>query len=440
MIDDFQADDFEADDFMPDEITPQNQPSFFDKASGLTDYFKQQTFPGGLVSKGVEAMQQGANKIGEAGAEGLARNSYSPYLATGIASGALQKLGRQESGYDPRIAAGLGTAAAMAPDIITSAATPIVEAPFASKAAIPMAERALGFKTPELKTVFGRGQAARAAKTALEEGIIPGSGRPQTMLNRANELANKTGQKLGQLRESVGKTPVDDILGELEALRAKATQGRTGGAWDAIHNRIDQAKKTIQGLVKKPIGPPINPQEISEAKKVGLNDIVQAKNELNKTVNWLNDLATQEGAKKISGSISRGVKSLFRKMGGNVPEYESLAKKYESAQSMKGALNKELAREQGRNLFSLPSYGVAVGELAAGNPMRAAAELGGAELLKRQGAGIAASSLNAAANQAPNMTAKILNALPSKKKEWTPEKEKRLQELRKKLKSGTIGN
>jgi hypothetical protein len=171
------------------------------------------------------------------------------YLANKEGQFVTEQLSKPQNRVDPYTAAAIGTATQMAPDIIMASNTPVGEPEEANKSSIKWASRSLGASKRFRMNPFQRGKVAQAGKVALEEGLIPGAGNPQTTFDRATALRAEMGHELGQTRESVGPQPVYHVFNELNMLRNKATEGGArGGVWDAIHTKIDEAKNTIKGL------------------------------------------------------------------------------------------------------------------------------------------------------------------------------------------------
>lgn len=171
-------------------------------------------------------------------------------LAGRAGQGMAENLGAK--GVNPYVSAALGTAAAIGPDVAMTAANPTSEVPNSiPEAAIPMQRRAYGFSKALLKTPFARGKAAMAARTGLEQGVTSAMGNPDVMMSKANDLAAKTGQKLGNIRSSVGPQPIDHFVDALDNYKAGRLRGASGGKWDAISNKIDEAKETILGILGK---------------------------------------------------------------------------------------------------------------------------------------------------------------------------------------------
>ena len=309
---------------------------------------------------------------------------------------ATEELGRQQ--VNPNVSAAVGTAISMAPEMAMTGIDPTSKVRF-PKSAVGFARRSLGFQKRHLMTPFARNQAAEAAKMALAENIIPLSGNPELMASRAESVAQKAGEKLGEMRKSAGPQKLDKVFDSLEALRNRLTKGRTGGEWDQINKRINNAQETILGL--------------SDEGTATLTDLTEAKNRLSDTVNWLSDKASQGDTKKIANSIERGIEEILGSAGKDVTKYRSLKKTYGASKNALRALQNELAGQEGNMAASLPSQVVAAGQLATGSPLKAAATLGIVEALKRRGAGISAKLLTDAANPsfAPGSPALAMLAL-----------------------------
>lgn len=330
--------------------------------------------PLSLPTQGQGVINEAFNRVGEKIATGLAEKGFNP-----APLGAIPRPIK----VNPILSAAAGTAISMTPDIVSSVASPIAEVPIAPNTAVGPARRALGFSKRFLQTPFARREATSAAATALKEGIIPGAGNPDVMMERAQNLRMKTGKALGDIRSSVGKQPIDDVLSGLSKLKEEMTGGATTGIQGKKLAQIQMAEDTLNNL-------------ISKGKEVGLNDVIQAKNDIGQTINWLADNATQKTHKGIVKSIEDSVSKILGKSGTDLGVYNGLKKTYGASKSMIKALNNEISAQQGNMGLSLPTHMIAAGKLASGNALGALETAGLWELLKRRGAGITASTLNKA--------------------------------------------
>lgn len=156
----------------------------------------------------------------------------------------------REIGVNPTAAKVAGKAIEFSPDIAMGALDPLAgAAKFIPKMAVSAQRRAMGLALPELKTIFGRGKAAEAARTMIEQGVTSKSGNPQKLFDKASALKNSVGKKIGDIRSSVGPQPIDRFIDALDQYKSKRLGGSQGGAWDKISAKIDEAKDTIRGLV-----------------------------------------------------------------------------------------------------------------------------------------------------------------------------------------------
>jgi hypothetical protein len=346
-----------------------------------------------IAQKTMEYADKGLSYLGEKTAEGLASR-----------------------GVDPRLSAAAGTAAYMAPDLATAAFGPAMKAagkiPALENASRNLAQRALGFTKRHLNTPSARRKAASAAEVALEQGVINGS--PDVMARRADALANKAGEKLGKIRDSVEAQDIKPITDALESLKARKLYGAAGGMWNEVSGRIKDAIATVRGTVAKGTIPPTEAQTI----KTGLLDgygaeiskeiaatpgftppakvgrLEDAKKLIADTVNWLADNpGKQQQTKAIVGTIEGGVEDILRNAGVDMVDYQAAKKTFGAAKAMQMGLNNELAAQAGNQIFGLKPVLAAGSALASGNPIAAAASLGFFEAASRRGTGLGAKAL-----------------------------------------------
>jgi len=383
------------------------EPSVIQKIAGAYQSYKDSPLskasPVGMLETANEMANKGFDKAGEFVAE----------------QGGLRKI-------NPNVAAAAGTALSMIPDIAQSAYNPVK----ASSKVIPqlaaVAERrALGLTAPELSTSFGRKKSAVAARKMLEQGVTSATGSPQVLFDKASALKGSTGRKIGEIRESVGPQPIQPILKKLDDYASDRLKGATGGKWDKAKGKIKKAKDTIIGIVKKDIveatpevvkdtgllgaqGQPIKkiiPAKEGYVPPASLKRIAEAKKEIGDVVNWFASNVSQAEAKNLSNTIEKGIEESLASAGGDIKTYKALKPIYSAAKTAIKGLNRELGKQQGNMAVSLPSMVVG----AAGGA-GAVAKVGAAEVLKRRGAGIAASELMGAANAPKKLGLPLLNA------------------------------
>lgn len=341
---------------------PKKEAGFLDSMSALAGKAKM---PGiDVLTKGYADTQALANKLGEVGAEEMARQ-----------------------GYDPRIAAGVGTIVSMSPDILTSMGpSSQIKAsklnPDIGVEARHLASRALGFTKRFLTNPFARGQAAKAAQVALEEGVIPAMGSPEVMYERAQALASKSGKEIGEaLKKSSGN--LTEVFDGLETLRNDLTMGGLKkGLYESTNNRINMVQETIVELVDR-------------GENASGKVLTELKNKLASKLNYFTDLESQVENKAIVRNIANKVRK-FVEAASSPEEFKNFLdnqRKFSAAETMKIGLNNELSKA-GNKPLSLMSIAPAAAQIGMGRPLEAAATIGLLEGLNRRGAGIGANALN----------------------------------------------
>jgi hypothetical protein len=347
----------------------------FSKAVGLT--------PAGMAAKGAmsflkgqDALTRGAERLGEYATEELGKRQVPHWLSAGV-----------------------GTAISIAPDIAVGLAGGA-----GSKAmrmfkkvpdvAIPLARRAIGMTSPMLKTPFARREANLAARTALEEGVIPHAGSPSVMFKRASDIASKAGEKIGQTLKKVDFFKVaPEAEYDLEQARRFITKGTSEGVFASGNKVVDTVKKTISQLYGNPEAPDAN---IYNA----------AKNALANSLDFFADKASQSANKAVVNNMASTIRKVVNKyLPGSYDEFLKNQRLFHRAEVMKQGLNPELARQMGSRLVSPYATLAGIGQLAAGSPGRAAATVGVVEPLMRRGAGAGARALTSAYRSLPTAAA-----------------------------------
>lgn len=247
--------------------------------------------------------------------------------------------------------------------------------------AVPAARRALGFASRFLKNKFGRAQATDAAKVALDNDIIPYSGATNTMYERASDLAKTAGSKIGDdLRKIEFKDIAPEAELDLSILRKKMSKGTDEGLLAGANSVIDNVKTTILQLY---------------GRGATAAEYNQMKNILGSSLNYFADASSQGINKKVVNSMANTIRQTVKKyLPDSYEEFLKNQKLFNAAENMKKALNDEIGKQMGNNALSLPAIGVGVGNVIAGEPVKAMAEIGGVETAKRLGLGITARSLN----------------------------------------------
>lgn len=390
---------------------------------------------------------------------GTAQQSVSPQTPGAILNSAREARRAFQPGYEPRntITRVGATVGENAPVIAATALSPVVGGPVSmaaqqvaetgkfspvvagsaalplfSRAAegmsVPLARRSLGFQKQFLKTPFARGKATQAAQTALEENIIPYSGNPQTMLDRATGIASTEGQKIGQ---TLKRTPSDigTAYDNLENLRNELTQGTQGGVYQSTNKAIDTIQESLSQLAsrgdpsakmndlamslfeKKQVRP-------SGSTKINASELNKIKEKVGKSLNYLADQASQLDNKAIVNNLANTIRDSVKQFV-SPKEYVSFLKSqklYSAAELMQKGLNNEISSQMSNMPLSLPSIGSGIGSaVLTGNPLKAAASTGIFEALKRRGAGSSARLLSDIGKQSKNIPAPAIGTMLAKK-------------------------
>jgi hypothetical protein len=389
-----------------DEVQP---PTFDDKLQGTADAIRNN--PASLVGQipvvgqalqpivqGVQNMARPIiNRIGQQSQLGPTEIPGTQLLqkaqnqVSDIANAGGQFAAQQfaQNGANPYLAAAAGTAMQMAPDIAASVVNPATEMGAPARvappdAAVELAQRAAGAQKRFLQTPAARAEARRAGRVALDNGLIPATGNPERFMENARAMTERTGARLGIMRQAAGPTRLDPIFDDLERLRETELKGRTGGEWDAKHASIDDAQKTLLGLINR-------------GANITLNDLVEAKTAIRESLNFLTDKGSEKLSKRLAARIEDNVGTILGERGGNMRTYRELKRKFGAGKSLQTYLNNELAGQTGNDLTSLGTKVVGAG-VAGGSKAAGAAAAGAMELLKRRGAGIGANLINSAAS------------------------------------------
>lgn len=346
--------------------------------------------PQGLLQKGFNLAQQGAQKLGENTTENVTKLLNQPNAS------AVPQAAR------PYIAAGAGTAVAMTPDALasfaptegaaaTDAATEAGTSVF-QRSAQDAGAKALGFTKRFLKTPQNLDKARSTAQTLLDEGVITPFASPEQMAERASDLSDRSGQAIGDYLKSLndqGKLfDPNDAIGDIEKLRPARENGQPlkGGLYDAVNQKIDNAVNTIKAFGDEPLS-------WSEANRL--------KGDLQSLANYNSNKDATLLDKVIAGrfrdSLDNALENISQQPGQDPKAFQEFLKnkqRYGAAQSAIDPLYNRISSDLGNNKISLTDLVLAAPEIAAGNPLRAASLLGAKRLFQSVGPQTKASFLN----------------------------------------------
>lgn len=360
-----------------------------------------------LAYKGYQGIQNIFKKGGEAVAETLA-GGVTPQNVPGSIMPIFKSTPGKGVRVNPTVAGIAGGVVENLPDIASMAVSPEIQG--VAESALPMARRALGFSKQFLKTPFARGQATKAAEVALEKGVI--GSNPQSMFDKATELASKSGEKIKSVLKNVPAN-FDQAASNLEKLRGALTSGTKEGALSKANTAIDDVQASIRELSNQV---PSLEKGVSAAGEKSVSVLNKLKNRVGKSINYLADLASQGDNKAIQNTLANSIRDMVKKFA-NPQEFISYLENqrlFNAAELMKKGLNNELAGQMGNSAVSLP--GVIVGA-AQGNVPQAVAATGLFEGAKRAGAGIGANIIQGAYKQSPRIlsgAASVSKNIPKK--------------------------
>lgn len=259
------------------------------------------------------------------------------------------------------------------------------------------AAKSLGFTKRFLKTSDMAGKAKQSAQTLMDEGVITPFASADDISARITDLSKASGERIGQFLKSVDETGgvmnPKAAIKELETLRPKFK----GGAYDAIHGRINRAIDTIRAHGNKPI--PF--AEANELKGV-LQDLADWKS--NKDASLLD----KQIAGKFRNSLDTSLEQASNKIGQG-PGFEQFKKDkriFGATQQAEDPIFNRISSEQGNNAIGLDELVLAAPQLAVGGGATAAVTGGIFRALKRFGPQTAAVTAN--------KIAKILKSQPQR--------------------------
>lgn len=338
--------------------------------------------PAGLLGMGMEKVQEGARNLGKRFSEVLPKTGIKPLFA------------RESIPVSQPVANAMGKIVEYAPDIATFAATPLEASKTAVDAAVGPQMRSMGFQKSFFKTPFARGQAQKAARTALEEGVTDTFGSPSRMFQKASDLANRSSEAI---KSTIKEVPVSvkNAFDNLESLRNQITQGAgKEGGFSGVHKAIDSVQNDISDLTAMSGGP---------SNKLFAGNLNKIKSRLGNSLNYLADLTSQGDNKAIVTNLANTIRDAVKDV---VPaeefiQYLKNQKLFSAAELMKKGLNNEIAGQMGNSAVSIPSVGMGAARFAAGDIPGTLAAVGVTEGLKRRGAGIAANAIQKIGSNVP---------------------------------------
>lgn len=334
-------------------------------------------------------------------------------------------LGGKNLPGNPYTGAAVGTAVSMLnPENWVSPRTP-VKAPgtgIAEGLAQNMGRRALGFHKTAIKRLPGGvGQANSIAQDMLDQGVV-GLKSPESMLESAQGVAQRSGQAIGATLKKAGskaldtKTTVSDINSQLRP--------EYGGTIERSFVKPPASKVPLFTEKKLPEGhyaaeKAIVDQIENTAKAHGIGNIdFESAQALKETFgqhakfNRVTDALKAYYNRRAYGIVNKGIEQGLENAASSgiipqsdIPAYIQNKKIYGSASQAIGTLTDRSAGEAANNIVSLRGALAAAGAAATGDIPKALAGLGIWEVGRRFGEGGIASLANKAAKVTISPTA-----------------------------------
>lgn len=357
------------------------------------------TSPQGLLESGYTQISNLAGKAGEFATEELGRRGVNPYVSA---------------------LAGLGISSA--PDIIAGVNQPVL--PEAGKAlsskigskidnlaqekALDYGRNAAGFtkrfinSDPKLKA------ANESVKILLDKKVITPLASPETIAERASNLANSSGERIGAFLKEANKheslLPLDDIKNAFDDLRPKRkgkilTHREENKIINEVQDLINDYAETSQKL-KMGSDKLLTMEKKTSLPSIGYDEANELKGVLQQRANYkLNNKATMFD-RIVAGKFRELLDDKLEKVSTSLKDRSAYDQFLEDKKVYKAALTAEdpiynrISSELGNNKMSLTDYILAAGSIGAGNYGQAIALLGGKKLLQQYGASTAATVLN----------------------------------------------
>lgn len=383
------------------------------------------------VQSGASALFRGARATGVGAAQGMIQ----PKTASGVSNILSRTKEAFQPNFKPRnIVEKAGAfVGENAPVVAATAASPLLAGPLAFMAQqagetgkvspVPLAasagskivssgakgayqdlgRRSLGYTKRFLKNEPMVNQANTTVETLLKEKKFP-TGNPEDMVVQLSDTLESSGKAIGARLKKLGQegnfTTVEELTAPLEGLRPRdRLTGRplTGGQWDEINRKIDNAVDTIRGgrnpeYKSKPGTNAYALERMGNPPQISLSweDANVTKGKLQELANYNSNKNATLLDKAIAGvfretldkSLER-VSSAAGDLGGHV-EFLKQKKIYGAASNAMDPVFNRLSSELGNKGISLTDWILGSGQIAAGNPLMALATVGAKKIIENK--------------------------------------------------------
>ena len=275
-------------------------------------------------------------------------------------------------------------------------------------AANNFARRALGVGKSQLKNMAG-GEIEVNAKAGrlLNAGVVTPFASPEEMIDRATDLSHTSGEKIGEILDSAGESPINtnDIA---STIIDQLAPNFTGGEYDARANVIQKILDTVNAHAGDGGNVPF--QDAQELKKVLLERAGS---------NWTTDKVSaalhQRAYGIVNDKIEKGVEAAANS--GKIPpesyqDFLNSKADYGASKMALDSLRDKSAAEAANNILSLKSVLIGSAALAKGDITPALEALGVFQLAERYGSATSAVMLKHLSHlSAPLKSVAIANIL-----------------------------
>ena len=265
------------------------------------------------------------------------------------------------------------------------------------------AAKALGATKRFLNTEKKMKLAEEVGRTMAEQGVITKTSSPETMLAGVNDIEQKSGKFISDfLDNQSAKFDAKRITTALEELRPKNDSGKilSGGHWDVINSRIDNAIQTVKGHAvkgKKLVMGPDKALSMKDTETLGdisFKEANQIKSMFQDDTNWFGRTAKDVADKMIAGVARREIDSQLDNValaGGELKaDFIKNKKLYGHAQTAKDYLMNRISSDIGNKKIGLTDWIALTSGLASGNPIGALATYAGKNVAEKYGANLMA--------------------------------------------------
>lgn len=237
-------------------------------------------------------------------------------------------------------------------------------AKFAQSRAVPMARRALGFTKRFFSDPKNLERANAAAQEMLDQGIMTPLASTEDMIRAADEFEKGAGKKIGDFLRGIEENfDTRAMISAIEELRPP----NRGGAFDALHSKIDRAVETIRAIEHG--ADPILSQPTNQATFDAANKV---KGLLQDLANWnqyrdatpLDQLIANKALASIDNTLDALANKPSTVTREGVEGFRQAKRQFQAGAYAQRGLANRLSSDAGNNLIGLRSTAMTAGQIA----------------------------------------------------------------------------